>query len=186
MPTLQGKYKVPHFDAKAEADRYFDNARTTYLLTSGYWENLIFFGWGPQRDSDGTLSVVFPTDHAKIPMIASEDIGKCAYGIFQRGKEYLGKTVGVAGEHLSGAELAAALSEALGQPVTFKAVPPEVYRSFGFPGADDAGNMFQFKRDFEEVYRGHRSVEESRRLNPELQSFKTWLAANASRIPIPS
>jgi uncharacterized protein YbjT (DUF2867 family) len=185
MPTLQGKYKVPHFESQAEANAYFEGVPTTFLLTSGYWENLIAFGWGPQKGEDGGLCVVFPTGDAKIPMIAAEDIGKCAYGIFKRGEEYIGKTVGVAGEHLTGAEIAQALSETLGQPIVYNAVAPDVYRGFGFPGADDIGNMFQFKAEFPEVYVKNRSLEESRQLNPELQTFKRWLNENASRIPMP-
>lgn len=187
MPTLHEHYKVPHFDGKGEADRYFEEAGvpTTFLLTSGYWENFIYLGWGPQRTPDGDLALVLPIGDAKIPLIAVEDIGKCAYGIFKRSDEYVGRTVGVAGEHLSGRELADALSEALGHPIGFHAVEPEVYRGFGFPGADDIGNMFQFKRDFEELYRSHRSVDESRSLSPELQTFREWLRENAAKIPIP-
>jgi uncharacterized protein YbjT (DUF2867 family) len=187
MPTLQGKYKVAHFDAKAEANAFFRDlgVPTTYLLTSGYFENFIYFGWGPQRGPDGALFVVFPTDEVRVPLIAVEDIGKCAFGIFKRREQYVGKTVGVAGEHLSGASIAAQLSEALGQKVSYQHVPPDVYREFDFPGAEDVGNMFQFKRDFADVYQGHRSVEESRRLNPDLQSLKEWLRENAQRIPMP-
>ena len=186
MPTLMGKYKVAHFDAKNEANRTFTDlgVPTTFLLTSFYWENMIFFGAGPQKGPDGTLALSYPMGRAKLPGIASEDIGKCVYGIFKRGKEFIGKTVGVAGEHLTGTEMAAALSKALGQEVRYNEVPADVYRSFGFPGAEDMGNMFQFKRDFEAVYTGARSVEQSRSLNPELQSFAAWLSTNASRIPI--
>jgi uncharacterized protein YbjT (DUF2867 family) len=187
MPTLQGEYKVAHFDAKADANDAFAKAGvpTTFLLTSGYYENFIHFGWGPQRTPDGRLALVFCLDDAKMPMIAVEDIGKCALGIFKRGDEYIGRTVGVAGDHLSGSEMAAALSAALGKAIVYNAVPPDVYRSFKFPGADDIGNMFQFKRDFEDMYRRNRSLEESRRLNPELQTLEAWLKANASRIPLP-
>jgi len=187
MPTLQGKYKVPHFDAKAEADAFFRDLKvpTTFLLTSGYYENFIGFGWGPQKGPDGKLVVVFPLDDVKMPMIAVEDIGKCAYGIFKRGKEYIGKTLGVAGEHLSGGEMAAALSKALGKTIAYNAVPADVYRGFGFPGADEVGNMFQFKRDFADVYRKHRSLEESRRLNPELKTLAQWLGEHAAKIPMP-
>ena len=120
----------------------------------------------------------------KLPGIAAEDIGSCAYGIFKQGGEYVGKTVGIAGEHLTGAEMAAALTRALGEEVGYNDVPPEVYRGFGFPGADDLGNMFQFKRDFEEDFCGARSVALSRALNPALQTFDTWLARNKSRIPL--
>ena len=61
---------------------------------------------------------------------------------------------------------------------------PDVYRSFGFPGADDLGNMFQFKRDFNDVYCGHRNLAKARELFPALQSYQAWLAENASKIPI--
>jgi len=153
MPTLMGKYKVPHFDAKGEADQFFKDAvPTTCLLTSFYWENLIYFGLGPKPGPDGTLAIAYDLGDKKMPSIAVEDIGKCAYGIFKRGSEFIGKTVGIAGGHLSGDEMAAGLTKALGREIGYNAVTPELYRSFGFPGADDLGNMFQFKRDFEEYY----------------------------------
>jgi uncharacterized protein YbjT (DUF2867 family) len=188
MPTLGGKYKVPHFDAKGEADQLFRDAGlpTTNLLTSFYWDNLIFFGAGPQRMPDGSLALVYPMDDKKLPGIAVEDIGKAAYGIFKRGREFIGKTVGIAGEHLTGAQMAAALTRALGQEVRYQNVPPEVYRSFGFPGADDLGNMFQFKRDFNDYFCGARNLAFTRSLNPELQTFEEWLAVHKNEIPLPA
>jgi uncharacterized protein YbjT (DUF2867 family) len=188
MPTIKGKYKVPHFDGKAEANEIFRElgVPTTYLLTSFYWDNLIYFGAGPQRGSDGVLAVTFPMDDKKLPSIAVEDIGKCALGIFKRGKELINKTVGIAGEHLTGQQIATALTEALGQEVRYNNVSPEVYRSFGFPGADDLGNMFQFKRDFNDYYCGARNLEFSRSLNPELQTFREWLAIHKDQIPVPA
>jgi uncharacterized protein YbjT (DUF2867 family) len=188
MPTLQGKYKVPHFDGKGEADQIFRDlgVPTTFLLTAFYWENLIYFGSGPQRGPDGTLAITFPMDDKKLPSIAVEDIGKAAYGIFKRGREFINKTVGIAGEHLSGEEMAGALTRALGQEVRYNNVPPEVYRSFGFPAADDLGNMFQFKRDFNEYFRGARDLGFTRTLNPELQTFEQWLAKHKDQIPLPA
>jgi uncharacterized protein YbjT (DUF2867 family) len=185
MPTLMGSYKVPHFDAKAEADRFFAEAGvpTTYLLTSFYWDNLIHFGMGPQPQADGALSFVLPMDQAKLPGIAAEDIGRCALGIFARGEEFVGKRVGIAGEHLSGAEMAAALTAALGKTVVHAAVSPEAYRGFGFPGAEDLGNMFQFNRDFAPDFCRVRNVAESRELNPRLQTFAKWLERNKHRLP---
>jgi uncharacterized protein YbjT (DUF2867 family) len=186
MPTLLGKYKVPHFDAKGEADRAFTAAGlpVTFLLTSFYWDNLIHFGMGPKKGPDGKLSLTMPMGGKKLPGIAAEDIGRCAYGIFRKGSEFIGKTVGIAGEHLTGAQMAAALTRALGREVRYNDVSPEVYRGFGFPGAEDLGNMFQFKRDFEDYFCGARNLELSRALNPALQTFDQWLAANAGRIPV--
>jgi uncharacterized protein YbjT (DUF2867 family) len=186
MPTLMGKYKVPHFDAKGEADGFFRDAGvpTTFLLTSFYWDNMIGFGSGPAKGPDGKYAITFPLGNAAMPCIAVADIGKCAYGIFKRGSEFVGRTVGISGEHVTGKQMAAGLTEALGFDVAYNAVTPEVYRSFGFPGAEDLGNMFQYKRDFEAEYRAARDPAVARSLNPAMQDFKAWLAANAARIPL--
>ncbi len=186
MPTLMDKYKVPHFDAKGAADRLFTESGvpTTLLLTSFYWDNLIMFGMGPKKGPDGKLAFTLPMGDKKLPGIAAEDIGKCALGVFKNGREYMGKTVGIAGEHLTGAQMAAGLTKILGQEVRYNAVTPEAYRSFGFPGAEDLGNMFQFKRDFQEAFCGPRNPAVAKALNPSLQTFEQWLSQHKSRIPL--
>ena len=90
----------------------------------------------------------------------------------------------MAGEHLTGTEMAAAMTKAFGQSVRYNAVTPEQYRAFGFTGAEDLGNMFQLKRDFNDVYCQARDVVISRSLNSGLQTFETWLAQNKGRIPL--
>ena len=186
MPTLMEKYKVPHFDSKGASNKFFteNGVPTTFMLTSFYWDNFIYFGMGPKPGPDGVLAFTMPMDDKKLSGIAAEDIGGCAYGIFKKGQEYIGKTVGIAGEHLTGSEMATALTKALGQQVKYNAVPADVYRSFGFPGADDLGNMFQYKRDFNDYYCGHRNLDESRALNPKLLTFEQWLAKYKDRIPL--
>ena len=184
MPTLMGKYKVPHFDAKGEADHFFADlgVPTTYLLASFFWEN--FIGSGPKKGPDGTLALTLPIGGAKMAGVAANDIGAVAYGIFKKGTAMVGQRIGVAGEHLTGSEMAAAMSTAFGRTVRFNDVPPEVFRGFGFPGADDLGNMFQFYRDFEKVCNDTRDVARTRSLAPGVLSFGQWLEKNASRIPL--
>ncbi len=186
MPTLMGRYKVPHLDAKGESDHLFTDAGvpTTFLLTSFYWDNLIHFGMGPKADAEGRLQFTLPMGDAPLSGMAAEDIGRCAYGVFKGGAAFIGTRVGIAGEHLTGAEMAAALTRAIGRPVHYNAVTPSAYRGFGFPGAEDLGNMFQFYRDFGDDFMAARSLDRSRVLNPQLQSFSVWLSANASKIPI--
>jgi uncharacterized protein YbjT (DUF2867 family) len=184
MPTLHGQFKVPHFDTKGSSDAFFDASRTTFLATSFYWDNLIYFGMGPKPIESGALGFIMPTGDKKLPGIAAEDIGKCAFGVLKRGAATLGRHIGIAGEHLTGAQMANALSRALEREVVHQAVKPRVYRSFGFPGADDLGNMFQYKADFEHEYCGARNVSESRSLNPELLTFAGWLAKYKSKIPL--
>jgi uncharacterized protein YbjT (DUF2867 family) len=187
MPTLgNGKYKVPHFDAKGESNKYFtaQNLPVTFLLTSFYWDNFIYFGMGPKKGADGKLAITLPMGDKKLPGISAEDIGKSAYSIFKKGNEFIGKTVGITGENLTGKMMADSFTKALGKEVVYSAVPFDVFRSFGFPGADDLGNMFQFKHDFEDYFCGVRSVAFTKSLNPSLKSFDTWLNENKAKIPL--
>src|SRR6476661_9186559 len=141
MPMLQDKYRVPHFDAKAEADAYFKGVPTTCLVTSFYWDNLYSFGLAPKKGADGQYEWTFPMGDAKLAGIAAEDIGKVAYGIFKAGTSYTGKTVGILGEALTVAEMGEKISKAMGVgPIRYNAVDADLYRSFGFPGADEMGN----------------------------------------------
>jgi uncharacterized protein YbjT (DUF2867 family) len=186
MPTLMGKYKVPHFDAKGEANKFFTDLGlpVTIMNTSFYWDNMIYFGMGPKKGPDGKLAITFPMGDKKLPAMAAEDIGKCAYGIFKRGQEFIGKTVGISGEFLTGEQMAAQLSEVLGKQIVYNSVSPEVYRKFGFPGAEDLGNMFQVKRDFEKEYCADRDLKLSRSLNPKLLTFRKWAEKYKDRIPL--
>lgn len=186
MPTLMGRYKVPHFDGKGESNHYFTDAAvpTTFLYTSFYWDNLIHFGMGPKPDPDGNLAITFPLGDAKLAGIAAGDIGGCAFGVFTAGGDLIGKSVGIAGGHLTGKDMATSLSAALRTEVRYDTVSPAVYRTFGFPGAEDLGNMFQFKSEFADEYCAARDIEATRRLNPELRTFDSWLESNADKIPV--
>ena len=185
MPMLQEKYRVPHFDGKAEADAYFQGLPVTLLLTSFYWDNLYMFGMAPKKGDDGVYSWAFPLGDARMAGIAAEDIGKVAYGIFKAGQQYVGKTVGITGENLTMNEMSEKLARGLGLgKVRYNAVEPDAYRGFGFPGADEMGNMFQVYRDFETEFLAPRSADTARSLNPELQTFDQWLARNKGRIPL--
>jgi uncharacterized protein YbjT (DUF2867 family) len=183
MPFLQEKYRVPHFDAKAEANGFFSGVPATMLVTSFYWDNLYMFGLAPKKDDSGQYSWAFPMGDAKLAGIAAEDIGKVAYGIFKAGDQYVGKTVGIAGEFLTIDQMGQVLAKNLGLgSVKYNAVEADVYRSWGFPGADEMGNMFQADRDFEKQMMANRNLDEARRLNPALQTFDQFVTENKSKI----
>jgi len=183
MPMLQEKYRVPHFDAKAEANAYFSGVPATMLVTSFYWDNLFMFGLAPKKGDDGQYAWAFPMGNSKLAGIAGEDIGKCALGVFKGGDQYIGKTVGIAGEFLTIDQMGQSLSKNLGLgAVKYNAVEPDVYRSWGFPGADEMGNMFQADRDFEKQMMGNRNLDEARKLNPALQTFDQFVNKNKDKI----
>ncbi|MFJ7213945.1 NmrA family NAD(P)-binding protein [Amycolatopsis sp. NPDC098790] len=174
MPPLPGGYVVPHYDAKGAADAEFDPARTTFLRTAFYWENLLDEnGDGPARGDDGVRTLALPLGSARLPGIAVADIGRCAHAIL-RHLELAGKTVSVTGENLTGAELAAAFAEFLGEPVRFQDVPTTAFPT-------ELGNMFRFTQDFETAYAGARDPAAVRELHPGLLTFRQWLSETAGR-----
>jgi uncharacterized protein YbjT (DUF2867 family) len=184
MPTLMKNYKVPHFDAKGASNTYFEKSGVPYtlLLTSFYWDNFIYFGLGPTRGMDGKLRITMPVGNSKLPGIVAEDIGKSALGIFKAGKKYQNKTVGIASEQLTGKQMAEAFTKAMGVEIGFNDIAADDYRKLGFPGADDLGNMFQFKKEFEDIFCKSRDVKLTKELNPQLMSFSTWLSKNKEKL----
>ena len=186
MPVLYNKYLVPHFDSKGQADHAFENegTPTSYLYAAFYWDNFIHFGMGPRKGDDGNYVLALPLGGAKLPGIWSGDVGRCAYGIFKKGASAVDQKFGVAGETLSGPEMASKMGYALGRDIAFSDVPFDVYRGFGFPGAEDLGNMFQFNSEFEQDCCDARNISETKTLNPELLTFDRWLSQNKARIPL--
>jgi uncharacterized protein YbjT (DUF2867 family) len=186
LPTLYGKYKCPHFDSKGAVDDTFrsEGAPTTFMRVAFYWDNFIGFGMGPRAGDDGTLVLALPLGGAKLPGIGTEDIGRCAYGIFREGTGNVGTYIGIAGESLSGPDMAAKMGRAIGRTVNFFDMPFDTYRALGFPGAQDLGNMFEFQQIMGEEFQRNRDPQRSRELNPALQDFDAWLAANSQKIAI--
>lgn len=185
MPRLQGDYAVPHFDAKAEGDAFFADLPTTYLLTSFYWDNLYAFGLGPKKAEDGSYSLTFPMGNSKLGGIAAEDIGKSVFGIFKAGDRFINKKIGIVSEFLTIDEMRHELASALSLgTVSYNDPHPDAYRGFGFPGADELGNMFQIYRDFETEFAEKRSPELTRALNPDTLSFAQFLEKYKAKIPL--
>lgn len=183
MPILQEKYRVPHLDGKAEADAWFSGLPVTYLVTSFYWDNLYKFGLAPKRGADGKYAWAFPMGNARLAGIAAEDIGKTAYAIFKAGDQYVGKRVGIRSEALTIEEMGRKLSKTLGiGPIQYHAAEADDYRAYGFPGADEMGNMFQFFRDFERDVLAARNADLTRSLNPALIGFDEFVEKHKNEI----
>jgi uncharacterized protein YbjT (DUF2867 family) len=184
MPVLQDRYNVPHFDAKGEGNDLFTEAGvpTTHLNTTFFYQGFTG-GMGPTRGDDGTLTLTLPLEDGKrLSGVDVNDIGRTAFAILAAGDEYIGRTVSLAGDHLTAAEYASAIGDAIGEPVRFQSVPYDVFRGFDMPGAEEMGNMFQYYGDFDEEFTGARDLEALRRLNPELKDFATWARENAEAL----
>ena len=170
---------VPHFDGKAEVDsEYHDELPTTSLYTAFYYENFIYFGMGPSRQSDlDPYAITLPIGDAKLPMVAVSDIGKYVCAIFQD-ESLIGSTIKIQSEALTGKEIAKTFADIFGQSVQYNSVPWNVYASFGFPGADDLANMFRYNDENEEDYCSGREKNTSLLGDDNIISLKDWVTTN--------
>ncbi|GAB7071959.1 NmrA/HSCARG family protein [Mycobacterium hodleri] len=177
VPDVDGAYKVPHFDAKGEADAVFReyDVPTTFLRTTFFFEGFAG-GLAPSRGDDGKLVLTLPMADQLMSGIAVGDIGRTALGVFRRGTELVGATVSIAGDHLTGEQYAAALGDALGEDVLYRPLGWDEFRAQGFPGAVEMGNMFQYYAQNSARFVGDRDLSAVRALNPGLLSFRDWLA----------
>ena len=164
---------------------FTERVPTTLLNTSFYWDNLIYFGMGPKKGADGKLAFTLPMGDKKLPGIAAEDIGKCAYGIFKDGDGGHRQDLGIAGEHLTGAQMAAGADEGArpaGQLQRGHARQLPRLRLSRAPTT--LATCSSSRREFESYFCGARPLDVARRLNPELQTFAAFLARNKDRIPL--
>ncbi|MEW9555266.1 NmrA/HSCARG family protein [Nonomuraea sp. NPDC050783] len=184
MPFIGDGYRVPHFDVKGgAADALFATSGlpVTYLLLSFFWDNLLTLA-KPQRDPDGTLALHLPLGDAAVAGVASDDIGQAVLRVLRRPSETVGATVPVAGEHLTGEQMAAALGTVLGEPVAYRPLSHDQFRGLGLPGADELGNMFQYYAEFSGSYLGLRDREATRAFDPEPLSLIDFLAAHRAEL----
>ncbi|MFI7061740.1 NmrA family NAD(P)-binding protein [Kribbella sp. NPDC050124] len=183
VPRLDGgRYTVPHFDAKAEADELFTKhgVPMTFLRTTFYFDAFVS-GMEPVRGEDGTLTISMPMADKPLSGIAADDIGRTALAVF-KDAGLIGTTVSIAGDHLTGDEYAAALTEALGEKVAYRPLPWSDYRNLGFPYAVEFSNMFQYYAENHEHFTGDRDLAKVRELNPALQSFASWLSEHKDEL----
>ena len=75
------------------------------------------------------------------------------------------------------------LASNIGIPAPYyHAAEADEYRGYGFPGADEMGNMFQYYRDFDKEFFALRDLNTAKALNPSLQSFDQFLAKNKDKV----
>ncbi|MFO1267618.1 MAG: NmrA family NAD(P)-binding protein [Rubrivivax sp.] len=177
---------MPHFDAKGAADELFRRRGVplTRLAPSLFWEHLAPFGVLPQRDAGGRLVLPLPMGERPLPGMSVADIGPIVRAVFTDPQRWLGRRLGVAAAHLDGAQMAAALARALGEPVLHLSPRFADVAARPLPGAAGIANMFQFLHDFNEEVLAMRPLAAARALHPGLLGFGAWLTLNVDGLPV--
>lgn len=185
FPTLLQRYKTPPFDAKGESDLFFaaSGASVTFIETALLWERLVEFGMTPRRGRDGCLRLTMPAGDGVLPWIAAADVGHAVLTLLQRGAPNGVRRVPLVGALLSGNEMAAALTRALGEPVAYDDLPLELLEARPLPGSEELASVFRFLRLIGSEYCTRAAIEETRGLHAAVQSVDRWLSTHRSQIP---
>ena len=176
-----GELSVPHFDLKAQVERYA-RARlpqAAYLHIAFYYENFISF-FPPRRQEDGTCICGFPQGDTSLAAVAAEDVGGVVLGMLTRLDQFRGEVAWAVGDDLPMTRYAEIMSDVLDLPVVYQHVPRETFAALGFPGADDLAQMFDFYRRF--VPSRKAEIEQSRELFPAIQTFEAWARKNRAAL----
>jgi uncharacterized protein YbjT (DUF2867 family) len=179
--ATNGALRSPHFDIKAE---YEDYARSlgipaTFIHVPFYYDNFLAF-FPPRPAGDGTYQFGFPQGDTPLAAMAVEDVGRIVARVFEQPEQYLGQTLKLAGDEIPPQQYAETMSRHTGADVRYAYIPRETFAAFGFPGAEDLADMFEF-------YRLHipsrkQEIEQWRAVVPELQSFDAWMSQNAAKL----
>jgi uncharacterized protein YbjT (DUF2867 family) len=181
MPQQPRRFLVPAMDAKGEANALFleRGLPVTLLLTPFIWDQLLMPGMGPWRMREGGLVLAMPLGQARLPGIAAADFGVCAAALF--GESPAQRRVGIASEHPTGEEMAAAFAELWGEPVRYVDLPHAQYARQAFSGAADWAKVFAFLQRCNHAYCEARPVALTRALHAGSLDFSQWLRLHAGR-----
>jgi len=173
-----GKYDVPHFTDKAEVEKIALAAGfkyTTFVGPSFYFSN--FKAFFPPKEENGTLVFTFamaPTD--KLAAFDVEDTGEAVVSAFNHPGEWNQKQIALFGDNMQVQEYVRLIGEAAGKPAKLNSITPEVFGSFGFPGAHEMANMLGYFSEF--GYFGNWDLSTAKRAAPHLKSFEAYLKLN--------
>lgn len=115
---------IPFFDSKVPVEECVANeceATHTVVAPVFFRENLLTEDTLKQLD-DGNLVLALPEDTA-LQTIGADEIGRFARYAFENPDEMAGRRVDIASDELTGPEMAARLTDATGERITFQELP---------------------------------------------------------------
>jgi hypothetical protein len=190
----QGRFRAPHFDAKARVEEFIERRRAdtpwyadkvTVLVTAPYIENFkssrMFRGGGEktavvleERQGQACLVLCVPIGTSPWPMVALDDIGWFAAHVIDRPKEWAGRTLKIASDRLSMEEVARVFRRVTGISAVYEPYTLSDYRDIKLPESDALANMFGFITEFGIT----RDFVMLRKLKGDLWTFEKWLRSS--------
>jgi uncharacterized protein YbjT (DUF2867 family) len=120
---------VPHFDSKAIIEKDLAASGLPYTITAPtYFFDNALGGEGANRIAAGILDLPLPPDRP-LQQLARPDLGAFAAKVLLDPKPYLGRRIELASDAVTPAQMAEALSVAVGRPVRHQQTPLESIRN---------------------------------------------------------
>lgn len=156
-----------HFDSKSEIESYIRglSLNSTIVRPAGFMELLMLPGMG----LDLGMFTFFLRPDQTGQMIAVQDIGKIVAGIFSDPDRFIGRTIEIAGDELTGIMLQESLSRAAGKQITYSRFPDSLLQENSFLG--DLAALIDNGR-----LAGHADIAALQNEFGNLTSFDEWLA----------
>ena len=155
---------IPHFESKARIEEFLLGAgRVKFVRPTFFMEN---FAGLISRDGDrATVAMPLP-DGVPLQMISVRDIGKVAAALLLDEASSI-QAIEIAGDELTGSQIADRVGAHLGLPTTYTEAPLDVLGD-----DDDRKKMFQW---FTRKPAYQADSEGTKRLVPDVEDFATWL-----------
>ncbi|PPK66624.1 NmrA/HSCARG family protein [Actinokineospora auranticolor] len=161
---------VSHFETKAEIEAYVGAAGvpSTVLRPVFFMENWRYML--PSAHNGSRVGAVALDAGTRLQMIALADIGRIAADAFTD-RDFLGRSIEIAGDELTVREIAAAFTAADGVPTRFERQPTEELRAQGA----EAANMF----DWIGAFGFEADIPALRGRYPGLLTLESWLRGDS-------
>ncbi|CAF0926730.1 unnamed protein product [Didymodactylos carnosus] len=160
---------VPHFHSKYLIEQHIKQLNLpnfTILRPTCLMDNFDDPQMQPKYSS--LMFLIKPT--TKLQWIACKDIGIAANKAFEEPKKYAKKTVSLAGDNLTGTELAQVFSRVLGRDLKYKKMPSIILRLY-------SNEMYKMA-DFFEKTGYDTNIPEVKKEFPQLRTMEQWLKEN--------
>lgn len=172
-----GKLKVPQFDDKAEVSKYCQSIGLpfTEIRLAFYMENFLK-NFKPRQADKKNWVIDIPMAEKPLDLFCCQDVGGIVLKMFDNPNEWIGKGIGVAGDSLTGLQIAELFTLYTGKEHIYKPLSIEDFKKQRFKGAKELGDMFAFYQQFAGKLR---DVKRTREIYPETLDFRSWLELNA-------
>lgn len=161
---------VPHFESKRRVEERIEalGIHHTFLRPVLFMDNLAGFMTSVEN-GEAVVRMALP-DGIPLQMVAVRDIGRAAAAILLGGTAIEGGSVEIAGDTLTGSQIAKAIGAYADLPSRYEALPLEAIAGFG-----DTAEMFRW---FAETPAYQADFDATRALVPDALDLPSWLASS--------